>query len=62
MSTPPWIKSSYSNGAGGECVECARLPQGTLVRDSKRADGPALAVPGRAWGSFVDALRRGELV
>ncbi|MEV5983468.1 DUF397 domain-containing protein [Streptomyces sp. NPDC052051] len=58
---PTWFTSSYSNGAGGECVECAVVDQGTLVRDSKRADGPVVTVGAQAWHSFVCALSCGEV-
>ncbi|WP_079168470.1 DUF397 domain-containing protein [Streptomyces colonosanans] len=56
-----WFTSSYSNGAGGECVECAAMDQGALVRDSKRAGGPVIAVRAQAWRSFICALSRGEV-
>ncbi|MFD7899189.1 DUF397 domain-containing protein [Streptomyces sp. NPDC059743] len=53
----PWRKSSYSNGAGGECVEVADLTEvGVGVRDSKRPQGPLLAVQRDAWAGFVAAL------
>ncbi|WP_062648452.1 DUF397 domain-containing protein [Streptomyces maremycinicus] len=58
-SRPAWFTSSYSNGAGGECVECALTDEGALVRDSKRAGGPAITVGSGAWVSFVRAVRRG---
>ncbi|MER7106359.1 DUF397 domain-containing protein [Streptomyces sp. NPDC000229] len=48
-----WFKSSYSGGSGTECVECARVDVGVLVRDSKRPGGPAMAVSGEAWRAFV---------
>ncbi|MYW66048.1 DUF397 domain-containing protein [Streptomyces sp. SID8379] len=52
-----WLKSSYSNGAGGECVECAIGAGGeVLVRDSKRADGPTLTVEDRTWACFLSGL------
>lgn len=51
-----WFRSSYSNGAGGECVECARVEDGVLVRDSKWRDGEVLTVTGRAWQVWVDSL------
>lgn len=50
---PRWFTSSYSNGSGGECVECAHLVEGMLVRDSKRCGGPSVAVSGEAWRVFV---------
>ncbi|MFH9549014.1 DUF397 domain-containing protein [Streptomyces sp. NPDC051445] len=58
-SDPAWFTSSYSNGAGGECVECA-LPEddGALVRDSKNAGGPVIVVRRGAWVSFIHAVKR----
>ncbi|MFD8383197.1 DUF397 domain-containing protein [Streptomyces sp. NPDC059679] len=62
LSRAEWVKSSYSNGDGGTCVEwapgCAstgRLP----VRDSKDPHGPALVFPAAAWSSFVSAVKGG---
>ncbi|MET9383441.1 DUF397 domain-containing protein [Streptomyces sp. NPDC002928] len=51
-----WFTSSYSNGAGGECVECALMEDGAVVRDSKDSEGPVVAVRSRAWRSFVAGL------
>ncbi|MBA2949725.1 DUF397 domain-containing protein [Streptomyces himalayensis] len=51
-----WFKSSYSNGAGGECVECAHTVDGTLIRDSKQAAGPVVAVRAPAWRAFLQGL------
>ncbi|WP_055711559.1 DUF397 domain-containing protein [Streptomyces torulosus] len=51
-----WFTSSYSNGAGGECVECATTDNCALVRDSKIAEGPVLAIGSEAWRSFVQAM------
>ena len=56
-----WFTSSYSNGAGGECVECALIGDGALLRDSKSAGGPVIVVRGRNWQAFVRALGRMEL-
>jgi hypothetical protein len=60
FSRAEWVKSSYSNGDGGSCVEwapaCAsagRVP----VRDSKDPHGPALVFPAAAWSSFVSAVK-----
>lgn len=52
-----WFKSSYSNGAGGECVECAHAAGGVLVRDSKNIDGPVLDIRSHAWRIFLQALQ-----
>ncbi|WTL22974.1 DUF397 domain-containing protein [Streptomyces sp. NBC_01506] len=60
-----WVKSSYSNGDGGSCVEWAPAHVTTCgvvpVRDSKYPTGPALAVAPAAFAAFVDALREDRL-
>lgn len=48
-----WMKSSYSGGNGGECVEVAGCASAVRVRDSKVADGPWLTVGRAGWGAFV---------
>ncbi|WP_399890471.1 DUF397 domain-containing protein [Streptomyces sp. BBFR51] len=48
-----WFKSSYSGGAGGECLEVATCPHTVHVRDSKDTARPGLAVGSNAWGVFV---------
>ncbi|WP_435209890.1 DUF397 domain-containing protein [Streptomyces sp. bgisy034] len=48
-----WIKSSYSSGAGGECVEVATCPHSIHVRDSKDTAHAGLAVGLDAWATFV---------
>ncbi|TVL88168.1 DUF397 domain-containing protein [Streptomyces sp. SAJ15] len=58
-----WVKSSYSEGNGGECVEWAPEFAATgavPVRDSKNPDGPALVIAAPAWKAFVTALAEGE--
>lgn len=52
-----WFRSSYSNGAGGECVECAISRDRARVRDSKDTGAPVITVGRHAWGSFLEALR-----
>jgi len=54
---PHWFKSSYSNGAGGERLECAYIGDGVLLRDSKDTVGPVIAVGSHAWQRFIDPLR-----
>lgn len=57
-----WIKSSYSEGNGGECVEFTRDLAGSgivPVRDSKNPHGSALVFEIPAWSSFISALRSG---
>ncbi|MER5493399.1 DUF397 domain-containing protein [Streptomyces sp. NPDC002454] len=48
-----WFTSSYSNDAGGVCVEVAHLADRTGVRDTKDRARPALFVPHDAWRAFV---------
>lgn len=55
-STHEWFKSSYSGGSGTECVECARVDTGVLVRDSKR-ERPVVALGSGAWQAFLGGVR-----
>ncbi|MEU8648631.1 DUF397 domain-containing protein [Streptomyces sp. NPDC048737] len=49
----PFRKSSYS-GQESNCVEvAATAADGRAVRDSKRQDGPRIAVSGPSWRAFV---------
>ncbi|MFI0940598.1 DUF397 domain-containing protein [Streptomyces sp. NPDC021020] len=58
---PRWFTSSHSNN-GGNCVEVAvNVPDTVPVRDSKDRSGPAFAFTPTEWGSFVAAVRDGEL-
>jgi hypothetical protein len=56
-----WYKSSFSGNQGGNCVEVADLPQGKLVRDSKRPEGAMLRFSAGEWASFVASVRSGEV-
>ncbi|HKR48838.1 MAG TPA: DUF397 domain-containing protein, partial [Pseudonocardiaceae bacterium] len=38
------------------CVEVAPAPAGVLVRDSKNAAGPTLAVTITAWRAFLTSV------
>ena len=52
-----WFKSSYSGGAGTECVE-VRLGSGDVyVRDSTDPRGPVLRFPLASWTAFVSSLQ-----
>ncbi|MFJ2947134.1 DUF397 domain-containing protein [Streptomyces sp. NPDC087226] len=48
-----WFKSSYSGGAGGECVEVATCSHTVHVRDSKDTNRPSMAIGSEAWAAFV---------
>ncbi|WP_338696951.1 DUF397 domain-containing protein [Streptomyces sp. Q6] len=52
-----WFKSSHSNGAGGECVECATAAdERVFVRDSKRTGGDIVTVSAAAWVDFLSSI------
>ncbi|WP_369169645.1 DUF397 domain-containing protein [Streptomyces sp. R28] len=55
-STHQWFKSSYSGGSGTECVECALVHSGILVRDSKREPGPVVTLGSSAWRAFLGGV------
>ncbi|MYW64882.1 DUF397 domain-containing protein [Streptomyces sp. SID8379] len=50
------MKSSYSAGDGGQCVEVARTVTLVHVRDSKRAVGPVLTIAPTEWTVFLKAM------
>lgn len=56
-----WCKSSYSDGAGNNCVEIADLTttafDGIAIRDSKNPEGPALIVAQASFAALVDSVR-----
>jgi hypothetical protein len=55
-----WRTSSYSNGAGGMCVEVAPVGTGMVVRDSKNPTGPVLAFSAAEWDAFLAGAQNGE--
>lgn len=58
LSAAKWIRSSYSDANGGNCIEIAPdFPETVPVRDSKNPDGPVLVVTRSAWSAFVDSVR-----
>jgi hypothetical protein len=58
LSRARWLKSSFSNGQGGNCVEVARdLPGIVAVRDSKSPHGPVLVIGKGEWADFIARLR-----
>ncbi|WP_328876545.1 DUF397 domain-containing protein [Streptomyces sp. NBC_00287] len=60
LDGPAWFTSSYSNGAGGECVECALSDDHALVRDSKTARGPVVTFTRGPWQPFIRAVGRDQ--
>jgi hypothetical protein len=56
-----WIKSTYSSGSGGNCVEVAgNLPGAVAVRDSKHPSGPVLVISPQGWAAFTSGVKSGE--
>ncbi|WP_328769417.1 DUF397 domain-containing protein [Streptomyces sp. NBC_00286] len=59
-----WFKSSYSDGAGNNCVEVADLAEtayaGIAIRDSKVSEGAVLLVGRASFVAFVQGIRQGR--
>ncbi|WP_428843609.1 DUF397 domain-containing protein [Streptomyces hirsutus] len=53
MTELTWVKSTYSSGEGGQCIEVATCSHSVHVRDSKDTARSGLAVGPDAWGMFV---------
>jgi hypothetical protein len=54
-----WVKSSYSDPNGGNCIE-ARHPGAGIVaiRDSKDPNGTVLTVSAQRWRKFLHRTAR----
>ncbi|MEV7870055.1 DUF397 domain-containing protein [Streptomyces sp. NPDC088124] len=60
LSAATWRKSTYSGGTGGNCLEVAEGPGGTVpVRDSKTPHVPGLVFRARVWSVFVTGVKAG---
>ena len=57
MTPTTWRKSSFTNDAGGNCVEIAFGATGAAVRDSKDPAGPTLTFNPRAWRMLASDTR-----
>jgi len=58
-----WVKSTYSGGEGGNCIEWApdhAVTGAVPVRDSKDPEGPVLVFGVDAFASFVSAVKAGQ--
>ncbi|MGW6521709.1 DUF397 domain-containing protein [Streptomyces sp. NPDC054962] len=56
-----WVKSSYSNATGGNCVEVAALPGGGVaMRNSRDPQGPALVYTAPEMTAFLAGAKEGE--
>ncbi|WP_326688323.1 MULTISPECIES: DUF397 domain-containing protein [unclassified Streptomyces] len=61
MTAPLWIRSSYCDSAGLDCVEVASCDTPAplvWVRDTKSPRDPLLAVAPQAWSEFVSDIAR----
>jgi Domain of unknown function (DUF397) len=59
-----WRISSYSNNAGGSCVEVGGVSDATdrvAVRHSHHPNGLALVVGQPTWAAFIGGVKHGEL-
>ncbi|MEU5977988.1 DUF397 domain-containing protein [Streptomyces sp. NPDC047315] len=60
-----WLKSSYSDPNGGNCIEWApadAYATGVVpVRDSKAPAGPVLRIPAPAFVAFVTGIKGGTV-
>jgi hypothetical protein len=56
-----WVKSSSSNGNGGNnCVEVAATVHGVAVRNSRFPNGTMLFFTEAEWREFLAGADRGE--
>ena len=53
-----WIKSSYSGGSDGNCVEVSDHSDLVLVRDTKDRTGPVLRFTPDSWCKFAIQVKR----
>lgn len=56
-----WVRSTYSNATGGNCVEVAALPDGgAAMRNSRDPQGPVLVYTRAEIAAFVAGAKEGE--
>ncbi|WP_053800324.1 DUF397 domain-containing protein [Streptomyces rimosus] len=61
ISPTRWVKSSYSNPDGGNCLEwspTSGISTGAFpVRDSKNPQGPILTFPSHSFAEFIAGIK-----
>ncbi|MGW7303060.1 MULTISPECIES: DUF397 domain-containing protein [unclassified Streptomyces] len=57
IETLSWVKSSYSDGEGGQCLEVALTSSTVHLRDSKSPEAPHVTVVSSAWADFLRAIK-----
>ena len=55
-----WRKSSYSSGAGGDCVEVAEAAGGVLVRNSNNLSLGTMPFTKAELSAFIAGCKGGE--
>ncbi|MBP8533825.1 DUF397 domain-containing protein [Streptomyces sp. MK37H] len=60
MSDLTWQKSSFSDGAGPNCVELAATPDGIHMRESDEPEAVIHTTPA-ALGVLIRAIKTGRL-
>ncbi|MDS1272441.1 DUF397 domain-containing protein [Lipingzhangella sp. LS1_29] len=60
-SNAQWLKSSYSQNSGGNCLECRHDSHHIDLRDTQHRHLGHLTVPCSEWAAFLHALRTHEL-
>ncbi|MFS7875110.1 DUF397 domain-containing protein [Streptomyces asiaticus] len=60
MSDLTWQKSSFSDGAGPNCMELAAVPDGVHIRESDEPEAVVRTTPA-ALGGFIRAIKTGRL-
>ncbi|MGW2214067.1 DUF397 domain-containing protein [Nonomuraea sp. NPDC001684] len=58
--TVAWVKSAYSSGGGGQCVQLQPAGGGVVVRDSKVPDGQVLWFSRSEWVAFLAGVKDGQ--
>ena len=64
MPATQWIRSSYSDNQGGQCVEWAPdlVSAGSVpVRDSKDTTRPPLTFSPTTWNAFIQSVRTSHM-
>nr|WP_280886790.1 DUF397 domain-containing protein [Streptomyces sp. LBL] len=56
-----WVKSSFSEASGNNCVEIAQNKNLIVIRDSKNPKLPWAAIDRAAWSRFANAVAEGRL-
>ncbi|GAA3736856.1 DUF397 domain-containing protein [Salinactinospora qingdaonensis] len=56
-----WVKSSYSQGNGGNCVEIYKTPEAVKIRDTQTRHLGHLTMSAAEWAAFLAEVRTDRL-